>query len=171
MKRIFLLRHAKSSWDDQSLSDFARPLADRGRDTAPRMGAFMKAEGLAPEAVLCSAARRAVQTWEIIGPFLGSPEVRVEDTLYMAPPEVILNRVRRLQEDIDSVLLIGHNPAFEELAVRLAGDGRKKAMKRVREKYPTCALAVLRFDVDSWSVITQRSGFLERFVRPADLVD
>jgi phosphohistidine phosphatase len=169
MKRILLLRHAKSSWDDLSLSDFARPLADRGRDVAPRMGAFMKGEGLVPEAVLCSGARRAVQTLQMVEPFLCSPSIQIEDTLYMAPPEIILTRVRQLEDDIRSVLLIGHNPAFEELALRLAGDGRGKALRRMRKKYPTCALAVLRFEADAWAVITQQSGFLELFARPKDL--
>jgi len=169
MKRLLLLRHAKSSWDDPSLSDFARPLAARGLAAAPRMGAYLLSENLQPDVVLCSGARRAVQTLETIAPFLGTPGVRIEDTLYMAPAEVLINRIRRLEDEIGSVLMIGHNPAFEEVALRLTGDGRKKPLKAIRKKYPTCALAVLHFDVDAWALITQHSGFLERFVRPKDV--
>jgi phosphohistidine phosphatase len=171
MKRILLLRHAKSSWDDPALSDFARPLADRGRGVAPRMGAFMRSQGLVPEAVLCSPARRAVQTLQMVEPYLSTPSIEIEDMMYMATPEVILSRVRAMEDGIRSVLLIGHNPAFEEIALRLAGDGRRKAMKRIRARFPTCALAVLRFDADAWAVITQKSGYLELFVRPKDLPD
>jgi phosphohistidine phosphatase len=169
MKTVMLLRHAKSSWDDAALPDFQRPLADRGREAAPRMGAYMKAEGLIPDAVLCSGARRAVETWELIAPELGSSRVHVDDNLYMASPDSVVTWLRKLQPEIGSVLLIGHNPGFEELATRLAGDGRKKAMKRMRKKYPTGALAIIRFEVDSWSGIVDGSGYLDGFIRPKDL--
>jgi phosphohistidine phosphatase len=169
MKTVCLLRHAKSSWDDVSQPDFQRPLAERGREAAPRMGEYMKAQGLVPDAVLCSGARRAVETWEHIAEALGSPRVHIDDNLYMAAPDAILAWLRKLQPEIASVLLIGHNPGFEELAVRLAADGKKKAMKRMRKKYPTGALAVLRFEVDTWPAIAEGGGFLEAFVRPRDL--
>jgi phosphohistidine phosphatase len=169
MKRVLLLRHAKSSWDDTALPDFDRPLADRGRDAAPRIGKYMKKEGLVPDAVLASGAKRALETWDLVRPQLGDPQFRVEDNLYMAMPDLIFAWMRILRDDVGSVLLIGHNPGFEELAVRLAGDGRKKALARLRRKYPTGTLAVLRFDVDSWSGIDWGKAYLERFVRPKDL--
>jgi phosphohistidine phosphatase len=169
MKTVYLLRHAKSSWDDNALPDFARPLADRGRTAAPRMGRYMRKQGLLPDAVLCSGARRAVETWNIIAPELGTPRVQIDDDLYMASPDAILAWLRRLQPEIGSVLLIGHNPGFEELAVRLAIDGRKKALERMRTKYPTGTLAVIRFDVDAWPAVTDGAGYLDRFVRPKDL--
>jgi len=164
-----LLRHAKSSWDDVALPDFQRPLADRGRDTAPRIGAYMKANDLVPDAVLCSGARRAVETWELIAPALGSSRVHIDDNLYMATPDSIVAWLRKLQSDIGSVLLIGHNPGFEELAMRLAGDGRKKALKRIRRKYPTAAVAIIRFDVEAWPGIGDGAGYLDAFIRPKDL--
>jgi phosphohistidine phosphatase len=169
MKYVYLLRHAKSSWDDPSLADFDRPLAPRGRDAAPRIGARMQAQGLLPDAVLTSGARRAQETWELVRPYLDEPQSRVEDNLYGATPEIMFAWLRLLQDEIGSVLLIGHNPGFEELATRLAGGGRKKALKRLRKKYPTATLAVLRFDVDQWSEIAWGGAFLDRFIRPKDL--
>lgn len=169
MKSVLLLRHAKSSWDDASLADFDRPLAERGRTAAPKMGEYIAANDLAPDAVLVSGARRALETWDLIRPHLAAPTSRVENNLYGATPDLMFAWLRQLQDDIGSVMLIGHNPGFEELAARLAGDGRKKAMKRLRKKYPTAALAVLRFDTADWSSIQWGGAFLERFVRPKDL--
>jgi phosphohistidine phosphatase len=169
MKHVYLLRHAKSSWDDASLADFDRPLAERGVSAAARMGEYMKNEALVPDAVLTSGAKRALETWEGVRPLLGDPVSRVEDNLYMASPDLIFSWLRMLPDEVASVLLVGHNPGFEELALRLAGDGKKKALKRMRKKYPTTALAVLRFDVDQWSGIAWHGAFLERFIRPKDL--
>lgn len=169
MKNVYLLRHAKSSWEDLSVPDFQRPLAQRGREAAPLVGEYMKDEGLIPDAVLCSGARRAVETWELIAPSLGSPRVNVDDNLYMASPSTIIAWLTRLQPEIESVLLIGHNPGFEEVAERLASNGKNKALKRMRGKFPTGALAVIRFNVDGWSSVAEGTGYLERFVRPKDL--
>jgi phosphohistidine phosphatase len=169
MKHVYLLRHAKSSWDDASLADFDRPLAERGLSAAARMGENMKSQGLVPDAVLTSGAKRALETWDLVRPHLGDPVSRVEDNLYMASADLILSWLRMLPDDVASVLLIGHNPGFEELATRLAGDGKKKALKRMRNKYPTGALAVLRFDRETWSTITWGDAYLERFARPKDL--
>lgn len=169
MKTLYLLRHAKSSWNDATMPDFARPLAERGRQAAPRIGKYMKSEGLLPDAVICSGARRAVETWELIAPALGTPRVHIDDNLYMATPESIIAWLKRLQPEIGSVLMVGHNPGFEDVASRLIGDGRKKAMKRIRKKYPTGALAVIRFDVDGWDRVEEGTGYLDRFIRPKDL--
>jgi phosphohistidine phosphatase len=169
MKNVYLLRHAKSSWDDLNVPDFQRPLAERGRETAPRIGEYMKSEGLLPDAVLCSGARRAVETWELIAPSLGSPRVNIDDNLYMASPSSIIAWLKRLQPEIASVLLIGHNPGFEEVADRLVTDGKNKAIKRMRKKYPTGALAVMQFNVEGWPNVAEGTGYLERFIRPKDL--
>jgi phosphohistidine phosphatase len=87
----------------------------------------------------------------------------------MASPDAMLSWLQRLPEDVSTVLMIGHNPGFEELAQQLAGDGKKKALKRIRKKYPTGALAVIRFDTDSWIEVGTAGGYLERFIRPKDL--
>jgi phosphohistidine phosphatase len=171
MKMLYLLRHAKSSWDEPALPDFQRPLAERGRKAAPQMGDYLESEGLTPDAVLCSGARRAVETWQSIAPHFPDARVQIDDTLYMASPDAMLSWLQRLPDDVSSVLMVGHNPGFEELAQQLAGDGKKKALKRIRKKYPTAALAVIQFQTDDWAGIGSASGYLERFVRPKDLND
>ncbi|MGH7576031.1 MAG: SixA phosphatase family protein [Longimicrobiales bacterium] len=170
MKTFYLLRHAKSSWSDESLDDFERPLAPRGAKAAPRVATYMKAEGWIPDVVLCSAARRAVETLELISPVLGlDSSARIDRDLYLAEPEIMLQRLRGLPDTAASVLMIGHNPGAETVARRLCGDGRQKAVRRLHKKYPTAALAVLTFPTDSWAQITEGSGHLEAFVRPKDL--
>lgn len=170
MKTLYLLRHAKSSWEDESLDDFDRPLARRGIDAAPRMAEHMKREGWIPDAVLCSAARRAVETLELIAPVLGlDAAARIEHDLYLADPDAMLDRIRGQPDEAASILLIGHNPGQEILAKMLCGDGRKKAIKRLKKKYPTGALAVITFKADSWLQVAEGTGFLEAFVRPKDV--
>jgi phosphohistidine phosphatase len=169
MKTLYLLRHAKSSWDDPAIQDFQRPLADPGRQAAPRIGKYMKKQKLIPNAVLCSGARRAVETWELIAPSFDEPKVQIDDTLYMASPDAMLSWLRRLPADLGAVLMIGHNPGFEELAHRLCSNGKKKAIKQMRKKFPAGALAVITFETDDWAQVGDGSGFLDRFVRPKDL--
>jgi phosphohistidine phosphatase len=170
MKTLYLLRHAKSSWDDDGLDDFDRPLAERGSEAAPRIAEHMKREGWIPDTVLCSAARRAVETFELVRPVLGlDGAARIERELYLADPGVMLQRLRALPDSSSAVLMIGHNPGHEMLAKLLAGDGKRKAVKRLQKKYPTGALAVLTFQTDRWGDVAEGTGYLEAFVRPKDI--
>lgn len=169
MRTVYLLRHAKSSWDDPSLPDIERPLAGRGQNAARRMGEYMRDNELIPDAVLCSSARRAVETWEGVRPALGPTKFHMAENLYMASPEIVLAWLRRLPADFSSVLVIGHNPTFEETARQLALEGHRKALARLHRKYPTAALAVIHFDVDDWRAVGWGGGHLDRFVRPKDL--
>lgn len=170
MKSLYLLRHVKSSWNDESLDDFDRPLAPRGVKAAPRVAKRMMAEGWVPDVVLCSAARRAVETLELITPVLGlDGSARIDRDLYLAEPEIMLQRLRGVPDTAASVLMIGHNPGAEDLARRLCGDGRQKAVRRLHKKYPTGAVAVLTFATDSWAQVTEGTGYLEAFVRPKDV--
>lgn len=170
MKRLYLLRHAKSSWDDESLDDFDRPLARRGSDAAPRIGKHMKGQDWIPDVVLCSAARRAVETFERVAPALGiDGAASIDRDLYMADPEQLLQRIQALPDSATAALLIGHNPGHEVLARALAVDGRKKAMKQLRKKFPTGALAVIDLPAEQWSDVAPGTGYLEAFVRPKDL--
>jgi phosphohistidine phosphatase len=121
MKRVYLLRHAKSSWKHPELPDHDRPLAGRGRRAAKAIVRHMRAQEFVPELVLCSTARRARETLERIEPALGRAPVRVERELYGASARELLARLRRLPDDVGSVLVIGHNPGMHELAVELAG--------------------------------------------------
>jgi len=171
MKTVYLLRHAKSSWDDVSLSDYQRPLNPRGRKAAPEVGAYMREEGFIPHLTLCSSARRTVETWESVKEALGVPvEEEFTRSLYLADPETILSLLQGVPEGVESVLVVGHNPGMEEAIGLLAGEWNAAAFRKAREKVPTGSLAVLRFPATArWQELEAGSGFLERFVRPADL--
>lgn len=166
---IHLLRHAKSSWDDPGLPDHDRPLAPRGRRAAERMGRHVAATGVAPDLVLCSSATRAVATWEEIRSGLppGTP-VEVSAELYEAGAASVLQRLNLLPETVGSVLIIGHNPAIEVLAIGLTSAGSAAAIDRMKTKYPTGALATLVIDA-AWADLAWESARLEGFVVPKEL--
>lgn len=172
MKTLLLLRHAKSSWDDPALDDFDRPLNPRGRKAAPRVGAWIGERGLVPDRVLCSAARRALESWERAAPALAVdplPPVEVVHGLYLAEPRRILALVRAQPDDVDSLLVVGHNPGFEDLARGLAVAGDPEALAGLAAGFPTAGLAVFRFPVDRWEEVGPGVGRLEAFVRPREL--
>lgn len=161
---LLLLRHAKSSWDDPGLADAERPLAPRGRKAARRLARSMDRERLRPELVLCSPARRARETLEAILPALGSPDVAFEEALYRADAGELLARLRRVPSAVGSAMLVGHNPALQELVLLLAAEGPER--RRVEQKLPTGALAVLA--VPAWAGLRPGSGSLERLVLPRE---
>ena len=169
MKRLFLLRHAKSDWGDPGLDDFDRPLSRRGRNAAPRVAAWMHESDLVPELVLCSAARRTTETWELMTPVLGAIPTEHHGALYLASPGRILDLLAEQDDGVQSIMVIAHNPGTEELASRLTAGGDDRARERMRLKFPTAALAVISFGVDRWLDLSRAGGSLERFVRPADL--
>lgn len=170
MKTVYLLRHAKSSWDQPSLTDFERPLARRGRKAAPSMGAFMARKGLVPDRVLCSAARRARETWELVAPALpDTTPVEVTDALYHAAPGDLLDSLHELPPGARSVLVLGHNPTLEDLALALVATGEARALQRLESKYPTGALAVIDFNASRWSEVVEGKGHLRAFIRPKDV--
>jgi phosphohistidine phosphatase len=170
VKTVFLLRHAKSSWDQSFLEDFRRPLAPRGRKAAARLGRFMGKGGLIPDRVLCSSAVRATETWELVSEGLGgSVPTDFRDDLYHASPGTLVKLIRSLPDDEGSVLLIGHNPTFESLARQLAGSGDERAIRSLASKYPTGALAILDFRIQSWKELDAGEGDLRDFVRPKTL--
>jgi phosphohistidine phosphatase len=137
MLTLSLLRHAKSSWDDASLKDFDRPLSERGENAAPRVGAYMAAQGLAPEFVLCSPAVRARQTLDLVLPHLGAgPTVVYEDRFYLAAPSVMLARVRKIEAKVRHVLIVGHDPGMQGLALELAGSGDAETLRSLGANFP-----------------------------------
>jgi phosphohistidine phosphatase len=166
VKRLFLLRHAKSSWDDPGLDDRDRPLAPRGRRASELIAGHLRREGIAPSLVLCSSARRTRQTLERVIPALDASDVSIEDGLYGASSGGLLERLREVPEDLESVMLVGHQPAIQELALDLAGDGAELA--RVRAKFPTAALATLLF-AGEWSELAPGSAELVAYVKPKEL--
>jgi phosphohistidine phosphatase len=167
MKTLYLLRHAKSSWDDAGLPDHDRPLAPRGRRATKALAKHLRHEGIAPALVLCSSARRARETLDGIAPALGEEvEVQVESDLYGATEDDLLDRLRAIPDAVASAMLVGHNPAIQALALDLAASGPE--LDRIAHKYPTGALATLTFD-GSWGELGPGAAELVAFVSPKDL--
>jgi phosphohistidine phosphatase len=151
------------------LADHERPLAPRGIRACARLRDHIRQRGLAPDLVLCSSASRALHTWEgIRAGVTGVPKVRVEDALYTAGAEQLLHRLHDVAESVESALLIGHNPAIEDLAICLAADGDDRALQALRAKYPTGALASLAFSGE-WKALACGNAWLESFIVPRQL--
>jgi len=169
MKTIFLLRHAKSSWDDPDLADFDRPLSGRGKEAAEAMADQLRERKIAPDLVLCSAARRARATLKRIRPGLaGKPETVVDEALYHAGAGALMERLQALDDGVRSVMVVGHNPTLETLARDLAGDGDAEALARMAAKFPTGALAVLETEAKRWRDVKARGARLVAFFGPRD---
>ncbi len=166
MTRLWLLRHAKA--EPCSADDFARALAPRGRRNAPEMGRKLAAAGCAPKRVLCSAGRRAVETMCGVLPALPADlRVDVLRPLYTFSPQAVLECLRRLPPDAGDLMVVGHNPALQELALHLAGSGEPDAFAVLHGKFPTCAAAELEFraapHAAGWE---EGSGRLRRVLTP-----
>ena len=159
-KRLFLVRHAKSSWEDPQLADHDRPLAPRGRRAAKSMAEHLQLAGISPSLVLCSSARRALQTLDGLAV---EGEVRIERELYGASAGELLERLRRVPGTVEAAMLIGHNPAIQSLVVSLAGSGAQ--LGRVERKFPTGALATLHIAC-AWAELRPGCAELEDFVTP-----
>lgn len=166
MRRLHLLRHAKSSWGDPLLPDHERSLAPRGRRAGKRMRRWLVKADVRPGIVLCSSAARARQTLELVQPALGSPEVVSDEGLYLASGEELLQRVRALPDDVLEAMLVGHNPGLHDLALVLADDAGRPALA---ENLPTGALVTLILPVSSWVDVEEGKATLASFVKPRDL--
>ncbi len=163
MKELLILRHAKSSWKDASLSDHERPLKKRGRKAAPRMGRLLAAEGLVPDAVLSSTAVRARGTARRAAEAAGfEGEIELREALYHASPDGILREVAGVPDAAERLLVVGHNPGMESLVARLAG---------MHYRFPTAALAHFRLDADRWADVPSARAHLAGFWLPRELED
>jgi phosphohistidine phosphatase len=173
--RLFLLRHAKADRAaGKHMEDFDRPLNARGRAAAPRMGAYMKSRQYEPQLVLTSSAVRTRETLDLVMPyFLPAPKIRALKTLYLAEWSTILKTLHEVSKGTPSVLVVGHNPGIERLAVALAfnpsGAAERGRAESLAEKFPTAALAVFDFDGNDWTSVKPGQGRLVDFARPKDL--
>ena len=172
MLRLMLLRHAKSSWTDPGRDDRDRPLSAKGLSAAPAMGEFMRREKLIPDLVLCSPARRARDTWKLAAESLkAAPKLVVDEAIYdFGNGGRLLDVLRVKGNGAKSVLVVGHNPSLERLALRLVGKGERALKDRIAKKYPTGALAVLEFKIADWKAIKDAGGQLISFTRPKDVM-
>ena len=151
MKTLLILRHAKSSWKHPELSDHDRPLNKRGKRDAPKIGHLLKEKDLVPDLIISSTAVRAEKTAKMVAKaskYKGN--VTLTDSLYAAGPDAYIDILRNLQDKYNTVLVIGHNPGVEELVNILSGEED--------HIMPTCALAHVRLDIQSWSDIVQMTG-------------
>ena len=172
LRQLLLMRHAKSAWDDTSLSDYERPLSPGGRRAAMAMRGAMRELGLAPDLVLISSARRTLETLEALEPWDNTPLIEPIDALYLAHARRLLRVLNGLAETVRSVLLIGHNPGVHELALTLVGadalEQGSPETRRLAEGYPTAALAEFAI-AGSWRSLGEGGGHLLRFLKPKDL--
>lgn len=174
MRSLYLLRHAKSSWDDPTLADFDRPLSPRGHRAAEAMSKHFGETGIYPQRILCSPSRRTRQTLEHLTPALGTrgnrDGVAFEPAIYEATPRDLLALIQSTPGQASSLLLIGHNPGLASLALSLlAPDQHDPSLAQLLRKYPTGALATIQFPEEGWQDLRPGRGRLLSFVRPRDL--
>jgi phosphohistidine phosphatase len=161
MKKLLLLRHAKSSWDDAGLADFDRPLNGRGRKAAPLVGDLMRRRQLRPDLVISSPAARARETVALVLEASGmKTELRYDERIYEATAARLLEVISDIGDEKQEVMLVGHNPGFENLLERLTGESLR---------VPTAALALVALDADRWNEAGARGGRLEWLVKPKEL--
>ena len=160
MKTLYILRHAKSSWDNPLLADFERPLNKRGLEAVPLVGEIIYKNGFKPELFLSSPAKRAKQTAVLVRE-VGAiePEIRFDERIYESSPQTLVQIISELGEQADSLLLVGHNPGLEGLIRFLTGE---------TQTMPTATLAVIDLNVENWAEITAECGTLKNLIRPTD---
>ena len=174
LKTLYLVRHAKSDWEDPALADRDRPLAARGRKAASTLAGHIERSGISPALVLCSPARRTMDTLRLIsGSFRDPVEIQVEDELYGAPMGELLRRLRKVPAPTPSVMLIGHNPAIHDLALALTSPGTSRArsvdgLKQLKVKFPTGAMASLALP-GPWKDLGDEPADLLEFALPREL--
>jgi phosphohistidine phosphatase len=166
MRRLMLLRHAKTERAEPGEPDRTRKLTKRGRADAPLVGDYMARHGLVPDLALVSPATRAQETWTLLAPCFGkSPKTANEGRIYNADCETLMRLIRETK-DVQSLLIVGHNPGIHDLAVRVIAAGDAKTREQVTEKLPTAGLVVIDFASDDWSRLHAHAGRIERFVSP-----
>lgn len=163
-RRLVIVRHAKSAWPE--VDDHSRPLAPRGRRDAPAAGRWLREARVVPDRVVCSTALRTRQTWDLVGPELDAePAVVYDERLYDAGVDEVLAVVRGTPDDVRTLLVVGHNPAVQDVTLTLAGDAVGDARDQVRVAFPTSAIAVLSCP-GRWSALTPGSALLTAIAVP-----
>ncbi|MDX3901662.1 MAG: histidine phosphatase family protein [Sphingobium sp.] len=170
MKRLTLLRHAKSDWDDPVARDFDRPLNRRGRKAALLVGQYARSRKMAFDHLVASPAARVMQTLEVFFEGYGQTlEAQWDRRIYLASPATLIDVIRDLPENAETALMAGHNPGLEDLILELVPDDAGPLREDVEVKFPTASLAVLDLNVDRWADVADGCGALISFTRPRDL--
>jgi phosphohistidine phosphatase len=171
LRILYLLRHAKSAWDDPGIDDFDRALNKRGQRTTRLLAQFFEAEAIRPAMILCSPARRTRDTLGPLLPVFGEIPVIFDRRIYEAGWTTLRTVLKGLSDSADTALLIGHNPGLQQLALHLAREQANPLSARLAEKFPTGTLAVLASPAERWSEMNRGGCDLIKLVRPADLGD
>jgi phosphohistidine phosphatase len=170
MLTLTLMRHAKSSWAESGLTDFARALAPRGVVAGPLIAAWLGAHVRRPDVVLVSAAVRTRATWAMLADaWRELPPCTFDDTLYMATAERLFHQIGETPSSSTHVMIVGHNPGLQDLALALTGGSCTAERIALLAKLPTAGVVVMTFDVHSWSEIRRGEGHLQHFVSPRRL--
>ncbi len=167
MLTLYLLRHAKSSWNSPAQSDFDRPLNKRGQQDAVDLGRHLQNANIHPDLILLSPARRTCETYQLLAAQLSSQgEVLMLKSLYGGSPAGIIAEIKNHGRAVAHLMVIAHNPGIEALASHLTGDDPRNALALIRSKYPTSGMTTLTFDIATWSQIAGQSGTLVDFTSP-----
>jgi phosphohistidine phosphatase len=170
MRRLLLLRHAKAERSRPGERDHDRRLADRGRNDAPKVGAYMARHGYAPDHVIVSTATRTRETWDLVSAAMpGKPATVFERRVYEATPQALLQVIQETGPKIHTLLMVGHNPGLQELAALLVATGDIETRQRLKEAFPTSGLVAIEFAFDRWDKVHPQAGRLEHFVTPRSL--
>ena len=170
MKKLTLFRHAKSGEkDNPRIDDFDRPLSDRGLKAAPKMGAAMRDRHLRPDLILCSPSVRTRQTLTLASAeaWNNAPKVRFDNTLYEASAETLFDVLKSVPKNVAHVMIIGHNPGLQDLAVMLATNGRER--EKLKDKLPTASVVSMEFDEERWKDLQPATGHVVLSLSPKAL--
>src|SRR6185369_14868579 len=167
MRRLLLLRHAKAERLQPGGRDQDRVLAARGRADAKTLGAYLARHAFVPDRAVVSTAARTRETWTLLTAAMGqTPPVSFDERIYDAAPEAILGAIKETGRDTGTLMVIGHNPGLQELAAMLVASGDIEARERLGREFPTSALVVINFAVETWNGVHPRGGRLEHFITP-----
>ncbi len=167
MLTLYLLRHAKSSWNTPAQSDFDRPLNKRGSKDAVELGQHLQKSNIHPQRVLVSAARRTCETWHLLATQLSSqPDVITSKKLYSASIPAIISEIQTHGETKAHLMVIAHNPGIEALVEYLTAQDPTNALGIIQSKYPTSGMTTLTFDISDWAELAPHSGTLIDFTCP-----
>ena len=170
MRRLLLLRHAKSERSLPGGRDHDRILTSRGREDAAKLGAYMVRHALVPERVIVSTSARTRETWDLVASaFAAAPPAVYDERIYEAAPQAILKVIKECEAEVQTLLIVGHNPGLQEFAALLIASGDVEARQRLNEIFPTAGLVVINFALDDWARLHPHAGRLDLFVSPRSL--
>lgn len=160
MKKLYIMRHAKSSWDHPNIGDYERPLNTRGLTDAPMMGEIFKKLDIMPDLIISSGAKRAITTAQIVAEKIEYPigKIKQEKNIYTESDKGILKIINHLSNTLQSVMIVGHNPVLTSIVNRLSGYGLSNL--------PTAAMAAIEFGVDDWNAVAPGMGKVVYFEYP-----